>query len=395
MTQEHKSKFYHQCLPHVLKRAGYNAQLFAQSSIIQFDHQDEVITKIGFNDTYTLESYSKEYDLTEPKTKATMDMSNKTKHETREDWIRGHSSNSMSYEDDLFLDPLLKWVDVANTANITHNIEPFFLSYLTGITHWPFQVPPAADWDNIWFAYKKSTNDMMNAIAYQDRFLSKLFLDFEKRGLMNSTLFILTGDHGANFRNRAGQFMTTNQYHEEMFDVGVTFHTKNKGLAKKLSDISGLVINNNTWASIDIMPTILDMIGLQGLYTADGVSMLNPQRNAQRMTFSTSNPGSRMILRDRNFIIVAPNKIHKRRGTHSKVFDLSKDPFQEDPSFLDDKQVDNSKKYLMQWGLKARRFIEMIEDDLLEAHRTGKRCSGNCSLAHLDSLETLEEWDGF
>ena len=43
---------------------------------------------------------------------------------------------------------------------------------------------------------------------------------------MNSTLFVLTGDHGSNFANRNGLFTTANQYNEEMFDVGVTFHTK-------------------------------------------------------------------------------------------------------------------------------------------------------------------------
>ena len=53
---------------------------------------------------------------------------------------------------------------------------------------------------------------------------------------MNSTLFVLTGDHGSNFANRNGLFTTANQYNEEMLDVGVTFHTKNEGLAKKLKE---------------------------------------------------------------------------------------------------------------------------------------------------------------
>jgi len=56
LTYEHGSKFCHQCLPWVLKRAGYSHQLFAQSPKIRFDHENEVIAKSGFNDTCTYES---------------------------------------------------------------------------------------------------------------------------------------------------------------------------------------------------------------------------------------------------------------------------------------------------------------------------------------------------
>lgn len=90
---------------------------------------------------------------------------------------------------------------------------------------------------------------------------------------MNSTLFVLTGDHGSNFANRNGLFTTANQYNEEMFDVGVTFHTKMRDWQRSSNFWSGPLKN---WSSIDIMPTILDLLGLQGSYKADGWSMINP-----------------------------------------------------------------------------------------------------------------------
>ena len=118
LTREHQSKFYHQCLPEVLKRAGYSHRLFSQSSNIMFDHENEVIAKSGFNATYTLESYLKEYDLAD---------------------VDSHKTNPLTLEDDLFLDPVLRWVDErkAKHYNVTTDGEPFFLSYLTGVTHWP------------------------------------------------------------------------------------------------------------------------------------------------------------------------------------------------------------------------------------------------------------------
>lgn len=220
---------------------------------------------------------------------------------------------------------------------------------------------------------------------------------------MNSTLFVIAGDHGANFLNRRGGFTTANQYNEEMFDVGVTFHTQNKELAEELNELSGTV-RNKTWATIDIMPTILDLLGLQGSYKADGWSMMNPRRDGRRMTYSTSNPGTRMILRDGDFVsIEAPNKEEKARNTLAEVVDLSKDPDQHNPIFLeqevakekDSDKLDDSDRYLVQWGVTARKFLEMFEEDLLKAHRTGRRCYRNCSISRLDSLESLEDWDGF
>ena len=56
--------------------------------------------------------------------------------------------------------------------------------------------------------------------------------------------------------------------------------------------------------------------------------------------------------------------------------------------------IDNSEKHLPKWGLRAKQFLEMIEDDLMEAHRTWERCYGNCSLSLLDLLETLDDWEG-
>ena len=251
---------------------------------------------------------------------------------------------------------------------------------------------------------KKDFNDLLNTVAYEDKFISKVFAEFEKRNLMNSTLFVIVGDHGCNFKNRNRVMTTANLYHEEMFDVGVTFHTQHEELTKEISKLSDRVYNK-TWATIDLMPTILDLLGLQGSYRADGWSMMNPIRAGPRMTYSISNPGTRMILRDGDFVIVAPNIEEKARNTLAEVSDLSKDPFQANPIFLDQAEIvnnntifdtiDDSAKHLVHWGMKARKFLEILETNLLEAHNIGQRCYGNCSLSLLDSLESIEDWDGF
>ena len=44
---------------------------------------------------------------------------------------------------------------------------------------------------------------------------------------------------------------------------------------------------------------------------------------------------------------------------------------------------------------EAENKSKELETDLLEAHRIGQRCYRNCSLSLLDSLESIEDWDGF
>ena len=119
-------------------------------------------------------------------------------------WIEKHRTDSVTLEENIFLDALLRWVDIANTNTTTEIGDPFFLSNLTGATHWLYKNAPGADFEDKWYSDRRQFNSLLNTIAYQDRFISNIFLEFEKRGLTNSTLFVLTGDHGSNFANRNG-----------------------------------------------------------------------------------------------------------------------------------------------------------------------------------------------
>ena len=267
-------------------------------------------------------------------------------------------------------------------------------------------------------------NAMLNAIAHTDRFLSNVFDEFEERGLMNSTLFVIAGDHGVNFKHRRGQMSASNQECEEAFDVAVTFYSRNKQITKRIATARNGVLaavekRSSSWSSIDIVPTILDLLNvfgktengssfdvLNGSNThsiVDGRSMLHPSRN--RLTFSIGNPGDLMILRDRSYVIFVPNSKKKKNGMIPKVWDLSKDPHQRVNTWIDDKllaKFEKNKlrdftgdlKCLLHWGTQALKFVERVEMDLLEAHRSGHRCT-NCTLFLLNSLETLDKWVEF
>ncbi len=410
LTKEHKSRFYRQCLPRRLENSGFNISPFFKSMTTKFDHFEELMQNIGYEKVYGLEDYDLE-------------------HKPTEQWKEEHKSFRFGYEDDLFIKPMMNWVD--STLNRTSSMKlnstqnaPFFLSYLTGITHWPYNSPPkGADWNKRHYSNRPAFNNLLNAIAYSDRFLSKVFDEFENRGLMNSTLFVVAGDHGVNLKNRRGQFTTAKQEGEESFDVGVTFHSRNKQIAARIATaeekISEMKNNPALFSSIDIVPTILDFlsgnkeaVGLETLLNGssmrsivDGRSMLMRPPSSNRLTFSINNPGEIMVLRDKSYVITVPIAYKRRQGAVSKVWDLSKDPYQ-----LNDMQLNKEifakfeknklkgfageLKDLLYWGTQALKFVEKVEIDLVEAHQSGRHCT-NCTLFLLNSLETLEEWVEF
>ena len=132
-----------------------------------------------------------------------------------------HSTNYFGYDDDVFLKPMMDWVDKQRKKE-----TPFFLSYLTGVTHDPYNIPPRQTWYPKTFSNDGSANGYLNGIAYTDDFLRKLMSKFESRGLMDSTLFVFVGDHGGDFADRGPTFKTWSTPFEEAFNVGVSFHTK-------------------------------------------------------------------------------------------------------------------------------------------------------------------------
>jgi hypothetical protein len=158
----------------------------------------------------------------------------------------------------------------------------------------------------------------------------------------------------------------------------------------------------NYYSSIDVMPTILQVLGIgssalrNGQYNnsvVDGRSIL--ARSGQRLRLSIPNPGYSMVLRDRSYVLV------RRLYDTPEAFDLKVDPLQKHPLYIQPGMsavaASNTttnvtdEQYLTNWGIKAVSFLEYVDQDLHYSYRIGQRCQ-NCTLTHLLSLETLDEW---
>jgi phosphoglycerol transferase MdoB-like AlkP superfamily enzyme len=225
LTVEHDHTFYHECLPQILDSFGYNSQFFKSLTGL-FDHQRAIMQKIGYAKMYSHETYGEMY------------------HPTKE-FIEDHRANYFGMEDSVHLPAVLEWVD-----GMKNQTDPFFLSYLSGVTHDPYDMPPHWEGRKPQFSKDKKINGYLNAISYTDEFLQNFTQAFEERGLLENTLFVLMGDHGFTAKQRTGSMTTFEVNFEEAFNVGVTFHTKNKKVAKRLRAAKAHV-EKGKWVSID------------------------------------------------------------------------------------------------------------------------------------------------
>ncbi len=123
--------------------------------------------------------------------------------------------------------------------------KPFFATYYTMSSHYPYQFPGNA----------KGTHEERHAraVRYTDQVLGELLAEYKRRGLYDNTLFVITADHGEDFfedgRFAPRHSSLTENAHEVpllFFAPGVDLSQFRLGRARQ----------------VDIMPTILDLLGL-------------------------------------------------------------------------------------------------------------------------------------
>lgn len=366
-TVEHWYRVYHACLPQILAQFNYSS-IFFQPQTEVFEHQKELMSNIGFPVFFGQESYD-------------------YVHQPSDEFKKSHTANYFGYEDNVMIPSIMKWVD--------KQTSPFFLSYLCGITHDPYYMSWVIKWKHTQFSTDEKVNGYLNTVSYMDNWLKTLTAEFDKRNLSESTLYVIVGDHGVTLKDRNSDFTAFDQRYEEALNVGVSFHSRNERWEKILRESRLRVVNGN-YTSIDIFPTILEILGIDfgdpsllngknnGSFV-DGRSMLHP--SGQRLRFSIPNPGYTMVLRDRSFVLI------RRLDDIPEAFDLSVDPEQKTPLYVISGKAQKSERTdLASWGEKAVSFLNFLGDDLYYSYATGRRCH-NCTLSYLLSLESLDEWD--
>lgn len=138
--------------------------------------------------------------------------------------------------------------------------QPFFSTVFTLSSHHPYRIP-----EKYKDRFTNSSNELTRSIRYSDFALGKFFQTISKTTWYKHTLFIFTADHTAKeqsafYGTRAGIFRIPIVY----------FHPGD-------STIHG--VSQRVTQQTDIMPSVLDYLGINKPYLAFGTSIFSEKAN--------------------------------------------------------------------------------------------------------------------
>jgi arylsulfatase A-like enzyme len=243
--------------------------------------------------------------------------------------IGGERDSSFGIDEESTVRRILRWIDTRST-------QPFFLTYLPIAGHHPYATPTGEGP----FPSVPAINRYRNALHYADQAVGQLLDGLRQRGLKQSTLFILCGDHGQAFEQHPGNIGHTLFLYEE--NVRVPLLIAAPGLFENSQRV------NCVASLVDTMPTILDLLGLPIPHRIEGRSLLSgPERVA---LFCTDYSMGLLGLRD------GPWKmIHEVETGRSRLYNLTHDPNEKiDLSQGYPERVETYTHHLLEWAAAQR-----------------------------------------
>lgn len=219
------------CLARLLRARGYDTA-FMQTATAHFERRDQLVENMAYETFLSKET------------------------------IPQRSFEETSYfgwEDEALLEPALDWV-----GDRVKGRKPFFLTLLTLSTHHTYGTPSD-------FPKKKRASgeldDYLNAVAYLDGFLEKLFAGLEAQGALDRTLVVLAGDHGEGFGEH-GRRQHDSVIYEEGLHVPLMLVGPGVPAGSRIGGLRHLV---------DITPTVLEWLGTPVSAGLPGKSLLTSE----------------------------------------------------------------------------------------------------------------------
>lgn len=213
------------CLPSILAERGYRTS-FVHGGLIDFENRRTYLPHLGFGELHFFEQFGADATIANAGWGAT---------------------DAATY------DQALGWVDARPPA------QPFFLTVLSISNHHPFEVPDpalATEHDRALLSN--------NTVRYADREAGRFIEELRRRGLLeNSYLFIL-GDHGLDRKGAGGDAPAAlgaqlmRRTHVPLIVLGPAVPRR------KISALA---------SQVDLMPTILDLLGMDPPNHAMGQSL--------------------------------------------------------------------------------------------------------------------------
>ena len=190
------------------------------------------------------------------------------------------------------------------------NGTPFLFINRTDNGHWPYKSRLGS----------KDLPDVVRyryALAEADIMIGEIVAGLKQRGLFKNTIIVVTSDHGESFKQHENLSLHSGGVYEELVHVPLVI--SNPTLFKK-----NIRINTIT-SHIDILPTLLDMVGLapKDLSELEGYSLIR-SLPADRILFVSNGDDSSVagILQSEFKLIL------KKHDSDKLLFDIVNDPLE-------------------------------------------------------------------
>lgn len=283
----------YQCLPEVLRQAGYRTGFF-QSAFGTFEQRARLVDKFGFDEFQAWED------------------------------IQGRKLGYLASEDASLHRPFLKFIEQLDPEPGEPR-QPFMAVLLTSATHHSYRLS-ARDRKKA----RKQERPMSlpedryaRLVEAEDRLLGKLIKTLRKEKLLDDTIVVVVGDHGEGFGDH-GIKQHDNNFYEEGLRVPLV-------LAGPGVPVGGEIDQNVTL--VDLAPTLLGLLGIepiadQGLRGHDMLGDHHPGDSAPRYFACYSSWRCRGLVLGQTKLVYSPEQ------DEAWFFDLGADPDERDPQLL-------------------------------------------------------------
>lgn len=225
------------------------------------------------------------------------------------------------------LDTINNYVDVAIKEK-----KPFFLWYAPFLPHRPHN-PPA----RLFEKYKKKTDSEHLAkywamCEWFDETCGELFDLIDAKGLTENTLFVFVSDNGWKQDPEKSGYMKTSK--RAPYDLGIRTPIMYKWAGKIKPEMD----NKTVVSSIDMIPTVLDILDIEKPNNLPGISVLDKEAlNKRKGIFGEVYAHDFETIENSMFYnmaifppykIIVPDAVRKA-GEKVQLFNIDEDPFEE------------------------------------------------------------------
>lgn len=228
--------------------------------------------------------------------------------------------------------------DLHPPLNIPHCFSNFFgdVKDLPNINKWDFIKPQQRERDSERFQEYRENRELLydNALRYVDYAIKRYYDSLQDMGLLDSTVFIVTADHGEQFWEHAeldaGNFYLTSG----VCGISHGDNTYNEVIQVPLL-VSGPIPDikpDRFISTVDIMPTVVDLLGITHDIRFDGRNIFETEEERTLLSEAVSSGYEKKAL-----IAGRYKLIYSKDDRIAWVFNLEKDPQEQHP--IVDKEV--------------------------------------------------------